>query len=224
MPCDIGIRSVTRINIPSVQPQEFEEEIKPPEIDRDLLDKIGEDDQVFLEWLGELEIGPLLEEALRRAKSRVENSDSLSIAISKNGRLVIKSSYTNAREKRQIETVANMLSARFQMEVLAIIAELLDYRISLNQQGRGEEITFILEGEKEAVSGVGKYLRITKDTSEDGALMFEHFESKKALTSEQYKFLGLSQKLGVKIFVEDTEYSGQAISREMTRKDILREI
>lgn len=68
MPCNIGYKIVAKVKIPEVVVQKFKEEIQAPQIDQDLLEKIGEDDPAFSQWLNELDIKPLLEEALRRAR------------------------------------------------------------------------------------------------------------------------------------------------------------
>ncbi len=71
MPCDLGYKIVAKVTIPAPLPQDFKEEVKPPTIDQDLLDKIGEDDPEFLEWIEGLDTQPLFEEALQRAQLAV---------------------------------------------------------------------------------------------------------------------------------------------------------
>ncbi len=50
MPCDIGYRAFARVTIPAPQPQEFAEKAQAPDIDQDLMDKLGVEDSEFLEW------------------------------------------------------------------------------------------------------------------------------------------------------------------------------
>jgi|SRR3989344_375644 len=218
MPCDLGYKQINKIKIPAPAPQEFKEKIKPPEVDADLLEKIGENDLAFLEWLNDLDIKPLLEKALSAAKQKIGDSGLLKSSIDENGNLIISGSFKNNSEKKRLESATSALSEQFQFEVLKIVAELLDYELVLSKGKNGEPI---LEGEKDTDSGVHKYLKVTKDKNGNGVLAFEHFASKEELSSEEEKFLGLAQKLGVKISVEETKRSGQPLPANAVHKDFL---
>ena len=160
MPCDLGYKQINKIKIPAPAPQEFKEKIKPPEVDADLLEKIGENDLAFLEWLNDLDIKPLLEKALSAAKQKIGDSGLLKSSIDENGNLIISGSFKNNSEKKRLESATSALSEQFQFEVLKIVAELLDYELVLSKGKNGEPI---LEGEKDTDSGVHKYLKVTKD-------------------------------------------------------------
>jgi hypothetical protein len=71
MPCDIGVRSFAKVEIPVPQPQEFSVKSEAPQVDEDLLGKLGIEDPEFLEGIQELDTKPLLEEALRRAQQNL---------------------------------------------------------------------------------------------------------------------------------------------------------
>lgn len=146
------------------------------------------------------------------------DSNFVQISVGKNGRFVAQGSCKTAEEKNQIEKTVSEMSDRLQMELLKIVAELLDYQVSISCTAQ----SIILEGEKETGSGVNRYLKITKDKNGDGVLVFEHFESKKALVSEQQKFLALGQKMGIKLSVKKFEQSGQPISAGAEHKDFLK--
>jgi len=223
MPCNIGYRQIAKIAIPKPQSQEFKEKVKPPEIDEDLLEKIGDQDPVFAQWLGELKINPLLKAALDTAVTKVRGARSLSFSITKNGNLIIGGRFASPEEKRNVESLVTQLSNQFQMEVLAIIVQLLDYEITLMQEEQDKKIVLTLEGEKEAASGIHKYLKITRNSKGEGVFIFEHFASAQELTAEQQKFLALAQKLGIKIVIHEVEKGGQAIPIGTKHKDFLKE-
>ena len=220
MPCDIGYKSYARVRVPVPEPQELREEIKPPEIDTDLLDKLGEDDPEFLGWLQGLDIKPLLEEALRQTIAKIGDLG-INVFISDNGYLVVRSTFRTEEEKRKIERSVTRFSNQFQMEVLAIVAQLLDYDTQIRNESVSNNL--VLEGEKHASLGVHRYLKVTIGKSGEGSIVFEHFESERALTVEQNKFLGLAEKLGVKIAALETRRSGQPIPAGVVHKDFLKE-
>ena len=72
MPCNIGYKSYAEVVIPQPQPQIFKAKAEAPNIDADLLKKLGEEDPAFLEWLRDLDTRPLLEEALKRTSKLVD--------------------------------------------------------------------------------------------------------------------------------------------------------
>ena len=54
MPCNIGYKSYATIKIPAPEPQTFTNNAMAPDIDADLLEKLGQEDTQFLEWAQEL--------------------------------------------------------------------------------------------------------------------------------------------------------------------------
>ena len=71
MPCNIGYKSYAKIEIPEPQPQTFTAKSEAPDINAELLTKLGEEDPEFLSWVQELGTKPLLEEALKRALQKL---------------------------------------------------------------------------------------------------------------------------------------------------------
>lgn len=213
MPCNIGYREISRVRIP--KPQTFKEKTEAPKIDSELLVKIGEDDPKFLEWMKELDVNPLLREALKRALAAAGKTSPVKFRVDENGFLEASSNYADKTQKKEIEGITNRVFSRFQMEVLAIVAQLLDYEIIVSQTG--------IEGEKNTNSGVNRYLKITEAGSEDSLLQFEHFESQASLKKERRKFVALAQKLGIKIAIIESESGGQPIAEGALHKDFLKE-
>lgn len=219
MPCDLGYRNYSRIRIPAPQPKELKTKSEAPKIDADLLAKIGEDDTAFLEWMRELNIEPLLQEALRRAIKVAGPTKRITFYIAANGDLIATAKYLNDREKKKLEEQIQTITNGWQMEVLSIAAELLDYEV-VKTESNG---SFTVEGEKHENSGVHKYLRIERQENGDSAIRFEHFKTKDEAAKEKQKFLGLSQKLGVKIRILDTEERGAPIPHGAIHKHFLKE-
>ena len=222
MPCDIGYKTVARVRVPAPMPQDFKEEAKAPEIDRDLLEKLGEDDPEFAEWVQGLDVAPLLAEALKRALLKVPSAGILNASIKK-GNLVTRGRFTTNAQRRQLEAAASLLSQQFQMEVVQVVAQILDYATVMNSEKNGAEDILALEGEKETGQGVNRYLKVTRKAAGDGVFAFEHFDSKKSLISEEQKFTALAQKLGVKLVLRDAETRGQPIAVGTVHDHFLRE-
>ena len=201
MPCDIGFKSYARIEIPQPQPQTFTAKSEAPNIDAELLEKLGIEDPKFLEWVTELDQRPLLEEALKRALTKV-GADGLDFTLNSVGMLEAKGSFVSAREKNLLSQKAGLVSDRWQFEILGIVAELLDYSVTITQSD--EEM--VLEAEEAGKSHPCDYIKVTRrgDVSE---ITFEHFKSRKALDVATAKFLALADKLGVKLTVGDREVS-----------------
>ncbi|MBI4118497.1 MAG: hypothetical protein HY455_03115 [Parcubacteria group bacterium] len=195
MPCDIGYRSVTKVTIPAPQPQVFTEKAKALDIDADLLEKLGIEDSTFLEWItgNEIDVESLLTEALKRALAKVDGGG-LDFTVNAQGMLEAKGSFTSAREKARLSERSSAVSNRWQFEILGIVAELLDYTVTITQ--KGEEL--VLEAEEAGKSHPSDYIKITRrgDVSE---IVFEHFKSRKALDLATAKFLALAARLGVKL-------------------------
>lgn len=180
MPCDIGYRSVADAVI------DDEQRTGAPAIDRALMEQLGVDDPVFLAWAQELDRQPLLEKALERALAEVAANGDVRID---NGALV-----TRGDNRRLVE--------RWQLEVLRIVLELLDYECAMSGSG--------LEGEKHGASGVHEYVAIAF-TAGGASIRFEHFASDDALAKEQRKFLALAQRLGIRVRIVRDKRAGQAI-------------
>ena len=77
--------------------------------------------------------------------------------------------------------------------------------------------------EKMDGSAVHKYVRVTKNVGGDSNIMFEHFDSPETLTKEKAKFLGLAQKLGVKIEILEHRESGHPIEAHHVHKHFLKD-
>lgn len=203
MPCDIGLRNVVRVKVQVPVPKNLRVRVKPEEIDQDLLEKLGEEDGEFLQWLQGLDTKPILEEALSRALNFLGLSKSDTSVT--NGYLEVRGKYTTSSEKRKIEENADAVGKRFQIETLNAIAQVLGYETTITSSKNGE---VKIEGEREGDLGVHKYLAITKGADGSGDLRFEHFATKKELRAETAKLLALAGKFGVKIAVEGVEEAG----------------
>lgn len=210
MPCNFGYKNAARVRIPTPQPQKFKAEIYAPEIDGDLLVKLGEEDAEFLEWLQELDTKPLLEEALKRALAKI-SSNGLRFKINSKGMLEAEGSFTTAVEKRRLSETTSKISERWQFEILGIVTQLLGYSFTISQNG--DEL--ILEAEEEGKVHPCDYIKITKTKDGEGTLTFEHFKTRKLLQIGMAKFLALARKLGIKIEVGESETSeGDKIATE----------
>ncbi|MEK7654282.1 MAG: hypothetical protein AAB345_03300 [Patescibacteria group bacterium] len=219
MPCDIGYRSWAVITIPKPTYQKFKKKVSPPKVDTDLLSKIGEDDPEFLDWLNGLDVQPLLKEALKRAKKQVRGSSSLRCSVLADGSLVMTGKYADSRKRGNLENLSEDISRRYQMEVLAIVAELLEYDIRITERGD----TLILEGEKhQDGTQVHRYFKVTMDASGRGEIRFEHFSSPSARDAELNKFVGLAQLLGVRIDVQGIQEAGKPIAEGEIHHDFLK--
>ncbi len=217
MPCDIGYKSYSRVSIPVPQPQKFKSKAKAPKVDADLLARLGQEDHDFLVWMQELDIGPLLQEALKRALQDY-GPVSLKFSVSSGGQLVAEGEYKGSG-RRLLEEEAAAVSDRWQMEVLQIVVQLLGYETVIERSGSPEQT--VIEGEKDSESGVHEYVRVARG-SEGASVRFEHFRSKEALDAEKAKFLALAQKLGVKIDVHDTEEGGRPIAQGVVHRHFLK--
>ena len=149
MPCDLGYRSYMEVKIPAPQPLKFKKKIEAPKIDAELLRNIGEENSEFVEFLQDLDIGPLLEKALKLARQNIKNSNKIKFFI-QNGSLQAEASYKSDSEKEAIERITAEVAARFQMEVLAIVLEILEYETSVTKEKNkgGQAGAIVLEGEK----------------------------------------------------------------------------
>src|SRR5258706_14427526 len=141
MPCDIGYRSVADVEI-----TEVEKRTGAPEIDRELLERLGVDDPVFLAWAQGLDLDPLLERALERTREAIDPGE-VELRVD-NGSLVSRARLVQAGNERLVAR----LTQRWQLEVLRIVCELLDYECVIGASG--------LEAEKHGATGGHQYIAI----------------------------------------------------------------
>lgn len=199
MPCDIGYRTTERVTIPVPQPQEFALATKAPDIDADLLKKLGEEDPQFLGWLRELNTFPLLQAALKRALRNV-NTNGIDFTIGTDGALKATGSFITAAEKDRMQKTAEAVSDRWQFEILGIVVRLLKYDVVI----REEDGMMILEAMEEGKSHPCDYIKVTRQDG-NSTLTFEHFKTKKALEVGIAKFLSLAERMGIKIALSSFE-------------------
>lgn len=218
MPCDLGYKNVSKVAVPAPQPLQFRKRIEAPKVDAELLELIGQEDQAFVDWMGELDNGPLLATALERALAAIGDTDPVSFSTDGGG-LSAQAKYVGSAAKAKVERIADEVGRRWQIEVLAIAAQLLDYETQVTETKGG---VLKLEGEKHGASQVNEYLRVTLDPAKGSVLMFEHFASKKEADLVKAKFLALGQKLGVKIDVMDVRASGSPIPNGAVHKHFLK--
>lgn len=201
MPCNIGVKSYSKVAIPAPQPQTFKAKAEAPKIDAELLAKLGNEDPEFLEWAQELDTKPLLEEALKRTLAKI-GKKGVEFSINREEMLEAKGKYFSDKEKRELDEIASRVSDRWQFEILGIVTELLGYSAVISQKGN----ELCLEAEEEGKSHPCDYIKVVK-TDRGASLVFEHFKSRKALTVGTAKFLVLAHKLGVKIALKDSTVS-----------------
>jgi hypothetical protein len=201
MPCNIGFKSYAKAEIPAPQPQEFSVKSEAPEIDADLLEKLGIEDSTFLEWAKSLDTRPLLEEALKRTLSKLK-ADGVRFKVNDRGMLEASGSFTSAAQKRRLADQTTTVTDQWQFEILAIVTELLDYTPTITKNGN----EMVLVAEEAGKSHPCDYIKVTKKGG-DGSICFEHFKSRKALDLATAKFLMLAHKLGVKVAIGRREIS-----------------
>ncbi|MGC4115617.1 MAG: hypothetical protein QM765_13640 [Myxococcales bacterium] len=211
MPCDIGYRSVAKAKVAAPEPQAFEARLSPPELDEDLLEKLGQEDPVFAEWLRELDSGPLVAKALEQALQAVRAPKGFEFAV-RAGRLAVRSETRSASERFEALRVVSRVGERWQLEVLRIVAELLEFEVELQATTENGAQLLVLEGEKPGAQGaVREFIRITLKASGDAQLSLEHYRSPEALEADEDRLQGLAQKLGLKLAIQGRRRSGQAI-------------
>ncbi len=211
MPCDIGYRSVAKAKVASPEPQAFEARVAPPELDADLLQKLGQEDPVFADWLAELDAGPLLGKALERTLQAVRAPAGFELAV-RGGRLALRTTVRSAADRAEARRVASSAGERWQVEVLRIVAELLDFEVELrSQSGEGGPV-LVLEGEKPGAEGaVRELIRVALGPSGEAQLAFEHYRSPEELEADEDRFRGLAQKLGLELSARTRRRSGQPV-------------
>lgn len=205
MPCNIGYKNVARIRIPAPKPLRFESKAKALQPDAELLERLGVQDPTFVEWIGELDTKPLLREALKRALTKIDGGD-LKYSIAGSGELIARGEYRGA-EARALAKTSAAIAKQWQIEVLNIVLQLLDYETQVSVDANQASI---LEGEKHSSRGVHEFVRISQVDGRD-TLRFEHFASAEEAAKEQAKFLVLAQTMGIKIDLITSEESGQPI-------------
>src|SRR2546423_1661019 len=121
MPCNIGYSEqlTARLSIP--KPQAFRAGARAPRADRELLERIGVEDPAFVAWFRELDVAPLLTLALDKTRQQTDTRG-LRLAIDAQGRLTVEADYRNAAERAQLAGRSDQVLARWQFEVLAVIA------------------------------------------------------------------------------------------------------
>jgi hypothetical protein len=205
MPCDIGYQSVARARIAAKKPDTFASRASAPEVDRELLDCLGQDDPEFLAWWRELDADPLLQKALARTLVALGPlGDDVALSVQDGA---LSSRITAA--KAEAEALAAKIAGRWQMEVLRIVCELLDYDVSLT--GRNGKL--VIESDKHGDGGVHESIAVTHDANDAAEVRFEHFSSDEALATEQGRLLTLAHKLGVRLRLSGERRAGQPIPK-----------
>lgn len=220
MPCDLGYKSFSRVTMPVPKPLAFKKRASAPKVDAELMERIGQDDPAFLEWMDELDAAPLLEQALKKALA-ADDASPVTFSIAGGG-LTAEATCKDDAEKARAEEIADRVGRRWQMEVLAIVAELLDFETSLSAVRQDGNEIIMLEGEKHGDEQVHEYLRVTLDPVRGSAVLFEHFASDKRLAAVKAKFLALAQKFGIKIRIGETRESGSPIPSGSVHKHFIK--
>jgi hypothetical protein len=198
VPCDIGYRSVARATIERRQPETIDRRASAPPIDRELLDRLGQDDPAFVDWITTLDVDPLLGRALGRARDALAP---VGFAIRVDGGALAMTGPATAG------SAMATFAKRWQLEVLRVICELLDFDVAIVERGG----RLVIEGEKHGTGGVHEYVSIAADAGDGVEVRFEHFVSDDALAIEQRRFLALAHRLGVKLQLRDERRAGQPI-------------
>ncbi len=210
MPCDIGYKNFSVIAIPVPQPLVFKKRIAAPTVDAELLERIGQDDPEFLEWMDALSTDPLLELALKKALAAVGDVSPLTFKI-ENSSLVAEGTYLGAAAKKRAEEIADRVGRRFQAEVLAMVVELLEFEVEITSTSEGGVEVVTIEAERHCDAPVHEYVRVILDPRRGSSVLFEHFSSKERLAAVKSKFTALAARLGVTINILDTKASGSPI-------------
>ncbi len=206
MPCDLGFRSSSQVRVAAPAPQTFEARVAPPALDAELLERLGQEDPPFADWLLTLEPEPLLAEALRRTLAVLPAPSALTLAI-RGGRLAARGTSRSAKERAGLDRSLGAIARRWQLEVLRVIAELLDFEAVLEEDLTG----LVVEGEKPGPGDVREFVRITLPARGEAELRFEHYRSEGELAADEDRLLALAQKLGVPLVVKAHRRAGQPI-------------
>ncbi len=218
MPCDIGYKAFQEVVLPVPLSKRLSKRVEAPKVDKDLLNKIGEKDSDFLESFYELDVDNLLGFVLSQVLESI-NTGGINFSI-KDGYVSADAEYTSDSEEN-IKKLIDKVMNEFQMNVLKMIAELLNFETTIRETDKG----FIIEAEKcnKDNSQVTRYLRISRDKYGKGEVMFEHYSSLDDLTEERAKFTVLAQKFGLNINLTWSKASGSPISTGIEHKGHLKQ-
>jgi len=212
VPCDIGYRTIAETRVVVPKPQTFESRTAAPEIDAELLDRLGQEDPAFLRWAQELDLSPLLAKALERALAALSPRSKVEFAV-RSGALAARSTVRGDAEKAKAEADIEAVARRWTVEVLRVIAELLDYQVTLVAARIDGRDVLVIEGEKTRGGDVREFLRITADAKGNAEVRLEHFASEPALSAEEARLLALARRLGVRLTVKQLRRSGKPIPK-----------
>ncbi len=218
MPCDLGYKSFTRVTVPVPKPLAFKKRVQAPKADAELMERIGQDDPAFVEWMNELDTVPLLEKALAEALAASDDVSPLAFSVDADG-LTAEGDVRGSAGKADAERIADQVGRRWQAEVMAIVAQLLDYETQVTATADG---AIMVEGERHGSEQVNEYLRVTLDPKRGSSVLFEHFSSKKRLDAVKSKFLALARKFGIPIDIRDAKESGSPIPAGVEHKHFLK--
>src|SRR5438477_12792953 len=113
MPCDIGYRSTAKARIETPAPQAFVSRARAPEIDEELLERLGVAEPTFIGWLEELDTTPLLEAALERALAAGQEGRAPVRFSIEGDSLVAKGTARDAGERAAVESATAAPVRRF---------------------------------------------------------------------------------------------------------------
>lgn len=139
----------------------------------------------------------------------------------RDGTLTAIAKVKSPAERSQAQATIDAVARRWQMEVLGIVAQLLDFDVQITASRGSDGDTITIEGERMTEGTVHEYLRITNDTKAP-TVQFEHFSSPERLANAKAKFLALAQRLGVRITVIETNEGGSSIPEGTVHRHFLR--
>lgn len=190
MSCNIGYRRTVRASTAK------RARGSAPRVDQDLLDRIGAEDPDFLDWLQGLDMPPLLKAALDRTRLAVGGGVTLTFGA--DGFLDVEAP-TQAQADRAL--------TRWQLEVIAVIAQVLGYETRVSgttldaaKPEHGESFRVTLEG---------------GSTS----LRFEHFKTRDSLDDEMRKLLALLQRAGIDIRIQGDDDDGPGTQQRVPLRE-----
>ncbi|HXE72846.1 MAG TPA: hypothetical protein VNO81_09300 [Candidatus Nitrosotenuis sp.] len=198
MPCNVGYRETFRARVGAPAPRTFRTSAAAPALDQELLDRIGVEDPEFGEWLADLETGPLLQEALERTRQALDTSG-LQLSLGADGSLTIQAQAADPGQRSQVQARADQVLARWQLEVLGVVAQILGYQTRVTEQG----LT--------AVKPTGEASPEMFTVTPEGGLRlrFEHFKSRRSLSTEVARLALLARRLGLGLDLESLERGGR---------------
>jgi hypothetical protein len=158
--------------------------------------------------------------ALQQALDAVATGGKITYSISAVGRLVAETQYKGKREKKRLQEEIDKVAARWQMEVINVVACLMDYETQVSESVGG---VLTLEGEKDEGGRVNQYVRVILDPDGESEMAFEHFADPDELKVEEDKFLALMQKLGIDIAVSKTRREGTPIPADAIHRHFLKQ-